>query len=185
MASPLWSDRSRRRSHPRARTYHYLTPLTVAFVYVQLVLGAEMRHIPVTASRFLFNMCLILHLANAAWVAVHVTLVGWTLGRMREERALQRPALALVTLFFAQLVLGAATWIVTFGWHYWFAAYRFAAAYLIQTNSMLQTITVTLHMAVGSLVLATAVSLSLRSRRLLRCELASLGPAFLLLGFLT
>jgi cytochrome c oxidase assembly protein subunit 15 len=158
--------------------------LSVLLIYVQLVLGAQLRHLPVTAPRIVFNISLILHLVNPLLVAATVILVGWTIGRGRELRALRRPARLLLVLFIVQVILGAATWVVQYGWPYWFSGYRFAAAQTIQTNSLVQAGTVTLHMALGSLILAIAVLLSLRSLRLLKAE-AAIGCGALLLGMVT
>lgn len=168
--APWWQDTSLQRSHPRALRLQRLAWLTVILVYVQLVLGAEMRHIPVTAGRLLFNMSLLLHLGNALLLAVTLTVVWRTHGRRRDLSRLRRPALLLVWLFVVQLVLGAAAWIVTFGWHYWFSGYDFAASFTIRAKSLWQTGTVTLHMAVGSLILSVAVLLALRSMRLLKAS---------------
>ena len=172
--SPLWEDPSRARQHPRAESLHRFTLLTATLVYVQLVFGAQMRHIPVTAPPWLFNISLILHLANALLLAGAVWAISASLGRERSEPALRRPAWWLAGLFCLQLVLGCSTWIVKYGWPWWFSGLGFAAGYAIQAKSMLQTGTATLHMAVGSLILATSVLISVRCWRLLK---VAAGPA--------
>jgi cytochrome c oxidase assembly protein subunit 15 len=166
--SPLWEDPLRARQHPRAKSLHRFTLLTATLVYVQLVFGAQMRHIPVTAPPWLFNISLILHLANALLLVGAVWAISASLGRERSEPALRRPAWWLAGLFCLQLVLGCSTWIVKYGWPWWFSGLGFAAGYAIQAKSMLQTGTATLHMAVGSLILATSVLISVRCWRLLK-----------------
>lgn len=171
--APSWAEASRAGGHPRSRGYRRRASWCVLLIYLQLVLGAQLRHIPVAAPRWLFNVSLWLHLGNALLVAVLVVLAGWKLGRLHEEPRLRRPALLLVSLLALQIVLGAASWVVTYGWPYWLGGWGFAASQTIQANSTLQATTVTLHMAVGSLLLANSVLLWLTSRRLLGVEPAA------------
>jgi cytochrome c oxidase assembly protein subunit 15 len=156
-----------RRAHPRARFWQRVAISTTVFAYVQLVLGAFLRHIPVTATPWVFNISLILHLANAGILLVHIVLISLTFSRYRHERLLRWSALQLILLYVIQLVLGVSNWVVTYGWPNWFVGYRFWAAYTIEANSLWQTTTVTAHMATGSLVLVAALHLTLRSLRLL------------------
>jgi cytochrome c oxidase assembly protein subunit 15 len=144
------------------------TCLITALAYVQLVLGAQMRHIPVTAGPWLFNISLLLHLANALLLSTAVVVSVISLGRDRGEVALRRPAQWLAGLLGVQLCLGAWTWIVKYGWPHWIASYSFNADFTIQAKSMLQTGISTLHMAMGSLILAAALLSHLRTWQLMR-----------------
>jgi len=168
--SPVWKNTGRRQTHPGTVRWKRIAISAALFAYVQLVLGALMRHIPVTATPGAFNISLILHLANAAILVVHMVAISLTFGRCRSEPALQRPARLLVVLFVVELVLGASSWVVTYGWPNWFVGYRFSAAFTIQANSLWQTSTVTSHVAMGSLVLASSFHLLLRSWRLLEVD---------------
>lgn len=163
---PTWIQAGgRRQVGGRMQSLRRFTLLTVLLVYVQLVLGAEMRHIPVTATPLLFNISLILHLTNALLLTSAIVVVALSLRGGRAESFLRRPAIWLVSLVALQVVLGVSTWIVKYGWPYWFTGWRWAAEYTIQAKSMLQTSVATLHMAVGSLILAFTVVLHMRLRR--------------------
>ena len=166
--SPRASDAARVRTSARARPLRRFTCLITALAYVQLVLGAQMRHIPVTAGPWLFNISLLLHLANALLLSTAVVVSVISLGRDRGEVALRRPAQWLAGLLGVQLCLGAWTWIVKYGWPHWIASYSFNADFTIQAKSMLQTGISTLHMAMGSLILAAALLSHLRTWQLMR-----------------
>jgi hypothetical protein len=105
----------------------------------------------------------------AAVVVVHVVMLVWTVGTgFRDYPALTRPSLFLAALIGLQLVLGGGTWIAKYGWPSWFSNYAFAAGYTIVADGLAQTLTVTAHVATGSLILVTTVLLLLRSLRLVR-----------------
>ena len=79
-----------------------------------------------------------------------------------------------VQLFF-QLLLGGASWVTRYGWPGFLADNELFAAYLIRAQALWPSIIVTAHVATGSLILALAVLISVRSMRL-RHRLAV--PAF-------
>jgi hypothetical protein len=62
-----------------------------------------------------------------------------------------------------QLLLGGATWVMKYGWPWWFSEVWFAAGYTIQANSLLQAMATTLHVAAGALILAVSVVVALRA----------------------
>jgi cytochrome c oxidase assembly protein subunit 15 len=134
---------------------------------VQLVLGAQLRHLPASASLATFRLALMFHLLVAGILLVQVVVLALRIARSHgHDGALTRPAWALVGLVVAQLALGAATWVVKYSWPWWLADYAWAARFTIHEQSMSQAMTVTAHVATGSLVLATSVMLALRSVRL-------------------
>jgi cytochrome c oxidase assembly protein subunit 15 len=132
---------------PQFPTLGHLATITTASIYLQLVLGAALRH---KASG------IIPHLAGAAVVA---TLVMWTvyraLSRHSDQPVLMRPAGLLGTLLFLQLILGAASYMV-----------REATRDAPQPLFVMVVITVA-HVATGALTLAASLWLTLESRRLL------------------
>lgn len=147
------------------------TLLLALLFYVQLVLGAQLRHVPVTAGPWLFNMSLLLHLTNAVLLTLSVTVLGLSLRRGRVDPELRPVVSALVVLLCIQLILGVTTWVVKYGWPYWFAQSLFAASFTVQAKSMTQTGIATLHMAVGSLILAVAVLAHVQTWQLLHARL--------------
>ena len=80
------------------------------------------------------------------------------------------PATLLSLLVVLQLALGSATWIAKYSWPSFLRDYQFAAAYTVQADSMQQGLTVTLHVAVGSLILVTALLVMLRVCRLVSVD---------------
>ena len=122
-----------------------LCAITTGVIYAQIVFGAVLRH---TGER------LDAHLAFAALVAIHVILIIMRVSRHHADVAqLNRPALLLFVLLLAQIVLGGASYVAKFT-TLW--AVSFDAVVLITT----------LHLAVGALMLAASVVLTLGSYRL-------------------
>lgn len=139
---------------------------TAVFAYVQLLLGSQLRHMPVTADATMFRLAVFFHLIVAAVLAAHV-FITWR--RAEGEAAtnvwLVRPARGLAALIAAQLALGAAAWVVNYGWPAWFSSYGWAAGFVVTREGFGQAIVTTGHVAVGSLILATAVVLAVRCWR--------------------
>lgn len=137
--------------------------------YIQLVLGACMRHVPDTAPPSLYTFLIIGHLVTAGVVgllAVGVLYLAsarnWARGGIRTS------ALLLVVLVLMQIGLGVTTYIVKFGWPSWMGNYGFAARYIIPEKSFWQMNLVTMHVATGSLILATATYHFVRVCRAIR-----------------
>jgi heme a synthase len=123
-----------------------LCVLTAALIYVQVVFGAILRH---TGAR------LDAHLVCAALVTIQIIVLTVYIWRdYCEQGALVRPVMLLSGLLLGQLSLGLG-------------------AYLAKYTAMAAVVTpfarvslATLHLAVGSLMLATALVLALRTYRL-------------------
>jgi heme A synthase len=112
---------------------------------LQIVFGAVLRH---TGER------LDAHLAVAALVTLHVVLLAIRVTRQGESAArLRRPALFLFALLLVQLALGGMSYVGKF-------------TTLLRLSSDWVVILTTTHLAVGALMLATAVVLTLRAYRL-------------------
>jgi cytochrome c oxidase assembly protein subunit 15 len=127
-----------------------LAALTVAAIFLQLILGAAFRH---------KGFGIIPHLAGAAVVAA---MVMWTfyrvMSRHSTEPGLTRPAALLGLLLLAQLLLGASSYIV-----------REITRDAPQPMPVMVWVT-TAHVATGALTLASGVWLLLSAHRFL-------GPA--------
>jgi cytochrome c oxidase assembly protein subunit 15 len=128
---------------PHLRT---LAVLSVAAVYVQLILGAAFRH---------SGLKLLPHLISA--VVVTVVLL-WTTTRVLSQHSnvpqLRRPALMLLVLLVLQLSLG-------------FVAYLSRVVWSVDAPQPLFSMVVATvsHVAVGALVLASSVVLALQTFR--------------------
>jgi len=122
-----------------------LGAVTTGLIYLQIVFGAVLRH---TGER------VDAHLVFAALVALHVVLLVVRISRQGEGAArLTRPALFLFALLLTQLALGGLSYVGKF-------------TTLLRLSSDWVVILTTTHLAVGALMLATAVALTLRAYRL-------------------
>ena len=145
---------------------------TAVLAYVQLVFGAMLRHVPVDAGPQWFRIAVLFHVLTALLIAGHVFASTWKMLRQHHDTWLTRPTTALVLLVGLQLMLGVGTWVLKYSWPAALAGYEFAAGYTVTANSLLQSLVVTGHVAVGSLILATAVVLAARTARVMKWESA-------------
>ena len=137
---------------------------TAALAYLQLLLGSQLRHLPVTADATMFRLAVFFHLVVAAALTAHVWIVWWRAEREApRDRWLLRPARCLAALIGVQLALGGGAWVVNYGWPAWFSGYDWAAGFVVTREGFAQALVTTGHVACGSLILATSVVLTLRS----------------------
>jgi cytochrome c oxidase assembly protein subunit 15 len=145
-----------------------LATVTAILVYLQIVLGALLRHMPVDAEPTAFTAAVRFHLFLAGILTLHIALLVYFVLRFaREAKPLGALGLALVVILAVQLVLGAATWIVKYSVPAFASGWFPASNVPVQDGGWLQTVVVTGHVAMGSLLLATAVALAIYSHRLL------------------
>ena len=125
---------------PRLQT---LTLLSIFVLYVQVVLGAMFRH---------HGLSWWPHVANAVIVAF---VLSWTavraLSQYAKIDAVRRPAVALLSLLIAQLCLGFLAFLTRVAW----------GKDAVQPELPMVISTVA-HVAVGALILATAVVLAIQ-----------------------
>lgn len=128
-----------------------LCAITTALIYAQIVFGAVLRH---TGER------LDAHLLFAALVAVHVFLLMMRVSRHHAALgAITRPALCLFFLLIVQIGLGAASYVT-----------KFAGWWIVSFDTIV--LLTTMHLAVGALMLAAAVALTLQAHRVSEPPLA-------------
>jgi hypothetical protein len=139
---------------------------TTAATWVQIALGAQLRHVPHGLALGPFALWVCLHVIAAVVLLIGVSgivaIVRW---KARQDRFLVRLAWLLTGLFIIQLALGAATWVTNYGWPLWFTRYVWQISYTVVAAGPLQAVTTTAHVAVGSLVLGTALVVAIWSRR--------------------
>jgi heme A synthase len=112
----------------------------------------------------------------AAVLILHIVLLSVRVARnYRTMGELVRPTIGLVTLIVFQLLLGASTWVVNYGWPAWFQNYDWAERHVIVQESLGQAAITTAHVAAGSLIFVTAVLIALRSFRFVRGPAGSLA----------
>lgn len=179
LTSRRWQQDDEPKARPAASRVYRLTftltfALTVA-LYLQIVLGAQIRHLPPDCRPGWSVLWVWLKLIAAGLIALGIV---WLLIRVwrtnlrsvpaRHQATLVRRAGLLAALFVVQLLLGAGTWVTNFGLPVWFKDCVWAPPYTVVAEGRWQVVTTTAHAAGGSLTLAAALSLLLWSRRLLR-----------------
>ena len=145
-----------------------LAIVTAVLAYLQIVLGAVLRHVPVDAQPSTFMLAVKSHLFLAAVLTIHVVvLAALVLLRARGIKPLGGLAAALLALILVQIGLGAGTWIVKYSVPAWAAGWIGSLRIAVQEGGAMQTHTITSHVAVGSLILGTCVALALYAQRFL------------------
>ena len=159
---PAGENSSRQRQAQLHRVRH-LAVLTTAMIYVQLIVGAHVRHVAVQTLPGTFRVLVMFHLLMAAVVVLHVGLLTWAARDRQLAGYLRRPVAVLAGLAALQMLLGPATWVLKYGWPMGLAEYSWFAGYTVQAQGMVQAMVVTAHVATGSLLLALAVVVVLRA----------------------
>jgi cytochrome c oxidase assembly protein subunit 15 len=161
-----WQDGQKPRVSPVASIVRRLAVVTCVLVYLQIVLGAVVRHAPIDRSPTAFMGAVHAHLTMAAVVTVDAMVLAWLVHRhVRSVKPLSRLALTLVGLIAIQLLLGVATWIVRFSVPVWASDWWPGGVPSVQAGGWLQTHVITAHVAGGSLLLATSIALALAAAR--------------------
>jgi cytochrome c oxidase assembly protein subunit 15 len=169
VAMVVVTSRSWRESVPRfsGRTAAHVRRMAVAMcllVYLQIMLGAVLRHVPVDAEPGTFALAVRAHLVLAGVLVLHVAALVWSTTRhLRGVRPLVGLSWALALLLFVQATLGATSWIVKYAIPAWAGPLVPFQPGTIIDGGWLQTHIVTAHMAVGSLLLATSVCFALQA----------------------
>ncbi|MDZ7292098.1 MAG: heme A synthase [candidate division KSB1 bacterium] len=157
--SPKWQQQPPQIEDTHRPSLRNLSVATVASVYVQLILGAVMRHtksglaipdFPLAFGRLIPPFTsdkVAIHFTHRVGALVVTILVAWTVLRVlrnyRQERQLYRPALLLACTMVLQITLGALT---------------------VWTQKAV--IPTTAHVATGALILGTSLVLALQAYRL-------------------
>ncbi len=138
-----------------ATRLRYLAAMTTGFIFVQLVLGAVVRH---TEGRGITP-----HVVVALLVTMHVMLLARRISlRHRAQAWLARPAMVLGALLVVQLMLGVGALIVVLG------------SSATPPPHSVTVLVRTAHVTVGALLLATSWIITLSSYRL--CAPAAMAP---------
>jgi cytochrome c oxidase assembly protein subunit 15 len=145
-----------------------LAVVTAVLAYLQIVVGAVVRHVPVDAQPNTFMLAVKAHVFLAAMLALHIAILFWLVqSRASQTSPLNKLSIVLVGLLLVQVTLGAATWIVKFSVPTWAAGWVSPQTVAVQEGGWLQTHIITAHVATGSLILGVAVALALYAQRLL------------------
>ncbi|MEO1525677.1 MAG: COX15/CtaA family protein [Planctomycetota bacterium] len=167
VTSRNWWQRHRREkteSPPVSRTVVLFSAVPVLLSYSQLVLGAQLRHVQPTTSPSWFTMTVALHIVTAfgLWLA---TGVLYALVRRCGDLTLSRPASWMIWFVGGQISLGVGTWTVKYGWPSVLRFLPFGEGFLVRSKGFVESMIVTAHVAVGSLILATAAVVLVQALR--------------------
>ena len=137
-----------------------VTVALAAAAYVQLVAGAQLRHLDAaTITPATFRWLVAFHILGAAavaglsWAAVPVC-------RMQGSRAAFRWAVAIAALVVCQLLLGLGAWFVSWGVPSGFLPASWLPAEPIAARSPRGALVVTGHVVLGMLILGGSVALA-------------------------
>jgi cytochrome c oxidase assembly protein subunit 15 len=169
VTSRRWREESSGPTSPATARFLRLAWITAGIAYLQLVLGAHLRHVPADWSPSMFRTVVVAHLVGAAVLTAHVAALGAQVVRQPEIRRrawLSRPTWILVALLTCQLLLGAASWRLKYGWPDALPLPPRLRTFTITAEGMAQSVAVTAHVAVGSLIVAMSVLVALRGSRL-------------------
>ena len=149
------SDFNSSKGEPNS-TLRRLAICLTAGSFLQLVLGANMRHIEESASFHWFRLLVVLHVVFATIVlllAIATIFAQRLSGRGNVIRTSSRLVMVFVLI---QYGLGVGTWITKYHWPFGSDQSNLFSGLLILDKSMLQTSVVTSHVAMGSLILMTS-----------------------------
>ena len=141
----------------------------VVLSYLQLVLGAQLRHVQPNATPSGFAMIVALHVI-IAFLLWFLTIVCWVGIRRCGDLTLSRPAALLIGLVSVQIVLGVGTWVVNYGWPSFLEWVPGSTGFLVRAKGFIDSIIVTSHVAMGSLILAVAAMLLVQMLRVRHCR---------------
>ncbi len=140
---------------------------TAGLSYLQLVVGAHLRHQSVECTTTVMRLAVMFHLILAFVLLAHILYLSILVGKERRNAPwLVVPSAILVGLLLIQIALGIGSWVVNYGWPGFMADYQFAAAYSIDAKSFFQAGVVTAHVANGSLILVVSTLITIRAWRL-------------------
>jgi len=139
--------------------------IATVLAYVQLVLGAQLRHLTTETP---FAVLVTFHVLLAVGLVVQCFVVAAiALLHHPQQKMLTVPAVLLCCLLMVQVGLGASTWVVNYSFLGWEGFAPFSADYTIVAEGILQTNIVTAHVATGSLIIATGAVLTSAAGRIL------------------
>ncbi|MCH2114986.1 MAG: cytochrome oxidase assembly protein [Pirellulales bacterium] len=158
---------------PAAKVFR-LAVLCTGLAYLQLVVGAALRHSPRMTHESaggVFQLAVYFHLVLAALIVAYVFLLAWKCFRHRLQRV---TGLALLALVAMQICLGLGSWLVKYGMPSWATRLLGERTFVNHADDGLQAALVTSHVATGSLILAASLVIALRVARQLDYGLAKL-----------
>jgi len=143
---------------PSWATAGFVPPALAAAAYLQLVAGAQLRHLDPTLTPADFRWLVALHLFGAAAVVVlsALAVLGW---QPHEPAAARRWSRVILALVGCQVLLGCTAWLVTYGMPGGWLPDAWSGP--LVARSLRSAVVVTGHAVLGMLILGAAVVLML------------------------
>jgi len=113
---------------------------TVLIGYLQLMLGASIRHMPASSAPTLFIAAASAHLIVAGLLIVQIARLCWNSARIPTDRGTRGLVTVLATLVLVQLGLGFSTYVANYGYPPPINEFSFAAGYVVQEKGWLQAL---------------------------------------------
>lgn len=143
---------------PSWATAGFVPPALVVAAYLQLVAGAQLRHMEASATPLDFRWLVTLHLLGAAAVTVLATL-AWLAWQPHEPLAARHWSRVLVGLVVGQVLLGCGAWLVNYGVPGGWLPDTWSGP--LVARSVRAALVTTGHAVLGMLILGAAVVMSL------------------------
>jgi cytochrome c oxidase assembly protein subunit 15 len=166
VTSKRWHELAGSINAGSTRAFLIMASALPILAYLQLLLGAQVRHHTIDQRPDVFQSHVVSHVVLGLGLAVLIlatTVVIWR--KTPQATALTRPATLLSGLVLLQIMLGAATWISKYGWPAFLAGSSTATTYTVEADGWRQAQITTAHVATGSLILAVSTVLALRTIR--------------------
>ncbi len=128
--------------------------------YVQLVAGAQLRHLDASVDPVTFRWLVAFHLAGAAAVAA-LAVAAVLCTRTCGQPAARRWSLAILLLVGCQLALGVGAWVVNWGLPSGWLPASWAFSDPLLARSLWGATVVTGHVVLGMMILGASVVLSI------------------------
>lgn len=170
LPSPAMQSMSPKR---QVRLWPWLLSLGAWLVYGQLVLGSCLRHTPTSLSPAAFRGFVLAHVGLGLFTGWCLLSNGWKVHREFKTMTSPGPEIHRVVrhvrwlagLVLLQLGLGLATWISKYSWPDWLRWVPGSETYVVRAESVTQSMIVTAHVAMGSLLFALSVVASVWASR--------------------
>jgi len=128
--------------------------------YVQLVAGAQLRHLDASVDPTTFRWLVAFHLAGAA-VVTALSIAAVLGSRTGEQPAARRWSLAILLLVACQLGLGVGAWVVNWGFPSGWVPASLIFSDPLQARSFWGATVVTGHVVLGMMILGASVVLAI------------------------
>ncbi|QDU55146.1 COX15/CtaA family protein [Aeoliella mucimassa] len=164
--SRSWNELELPENSPLAGRLFGIARLTCVLVYLQMIVGALIRHMPVTFVTTAFTHATRVHVVLAGLVTVLVLRMAWLATRAEFPKFLRRSGWVLNFAMLFQLLLGLATWILKYGTPLWLRGILPMSPEAVLADGWWQSHVVTAHQATGALLLGTTTIVLLLSWRM-------------------